>query len=78
MDMPPPDSWSVVASRHRSKSIQSGGRMDPGEGHSRWGELPRKKLAARATMGATELLFRKGEKEKGIAVGSSQGYDLNF
>ena len=35
MDMPPPDSWSVVAGRNRSRMIQSSGWMDPGEGHSR-------------------------------------------
>ena len=60
------------------RKIQSSGRMDPGEGHSRWGELPRKKLAARATMGATEQLFQKGEKEKSTAAGSGQGYDPHF
>ena len=37
MDMPPPDSWSVVAGRNRSRTIQSSGRLDPGEGHSQWG-----------------------------------------
>ena len=52
--------------------------MDPGEGHSRWGESPRKKLAARATMGATEKLFQKGEREKSPAAGSCQGYELLF
>ena len=74
MDMPPPDSWSVVAGRNRSRMIQSSGRMDPGEGHSRWGESPRKKLAARATMGTTEKLFQKGEKEKSAPGGSGQSY----
>ena len=29
-------------------------------------------------MGVTELLFRKGEKEKSTAAGSGQGYDQNF
>ena len=47
MDMPPPDSWSVVAGRHRSRTIQSSGRIDPGEGHSRWGETPPRKEACR-------------------------------
>ena len=78
MDMPPPDSWSVVAGRHQSRTIQSSGRMDPGEGHSRWRESLRKKLAARATMGATEQLFQKGENEKSTAASSSQGYDPHF
>ena len=78
MDMPPPDSWSVVAGRHRSRTIQSSGRIDPGEGHSRWGETPpRKRLAAKATMGETEKLFQKGEKEKSSAASSCQGYDPN-
>ena len=64
MDMPPPDSWSTVVSRNRSRSIQSSSRLDPGEGHSRWGEPSRKKLAAKATIGPTEQLFQRGEKEK--------------
>ena len=64
MDMPPPDSWSVVAGRNRPRSIQSGSRLDPGEGHSRWGEPSRKKLAAKATMGPTEQLFQRGKKER--------------
>ena len=52
--------------------------MDPGEGHSRWGETPpRKKLAPKATMGATEKLFQKGEREKSSAASSCQGYDPN-
>ena len=54
MDMPPPDSWSVVAGGSRSRAIQSSSRMDPGEGHSRWGESPRKKLAASATILTTD------------------------
>ena len=78
MDMPPPDRWSVVAGRHRSRTVQSGGRMDPGEGCSRWGESPRKKLAARATMGTTKKLFQKGEKEKSATDGSGQGYGSHF
>ena len=80
MDMPPPDSWSVVAGRHRSRTMQSSSRMDPGEGSSRWAETPpRKRLAAKATMGETEKLFQKGEKEKKSAASSSQsqGYDPN-
>ena len=64
MDMPPPDSWSTVVSRNRSRSIQSSSQLDPGEGHSRWGEPSRKKLAAKATIGPTEQLFQRGEKEK--------------
>ena len=78
MDMPPPDSWSVVAGRSWSRTIQSSGRMDPGEGHSRWGESPRKKLAARATMGTKEKLFQKGEREKSATDGSGQGYGGHF
>ena len=82
MDMPPPDSyaWSVVASRHRSRTLQSSSMMDPGEGCSRWDETPpRKRLAAKATMGETEKLFQKGEKEKKSVPSSSQsqGYDPN-
>ena len=82
MDMPPPDSyaWSVVASRHRSRTLQSSSRMDPGEGCSGWAETPlRKRLAAKATMGETEKLFQKGEKEKKSVPSSSQsqGYDPN-
>ena len=62
MDMPPPDNWSVVAGRHRSRTIKSSSRMDPGEGHSHWGETPTQtKLAAKATLGETEKLFQKGE-----------------
>ena len=72
MDMPPPDSWSVVAGRSRSRAIQSSSRLDPGEGHSRWGEPSRKKLAAKATMGTTEKLFQRGEKEKSANEGSGQ------
>ena len=67
MDMPRPDSYarSVVAGKHRSRPLQSSSRMDPGEGSSRWAETPlRKRLAAKATMGETEKLFQKGEKEK--------------
>ena len=60
------------------RTIQSSGRMDPGEGHSRWGESLRRKLAARATMGATEQLFQKGEKEKSTAASSSRDYDPHF
>ena len=52
--------------------------MDPGEGHSGWGESPRKKLAARATMGTTEKLFQKGEREKNATDGSGQGYGSHF
>ena len=77
MDMPPPDSWSVVAGRHRSRTMQSSSRMDPGEGSSRWAEtLPRKRLA---TMGETEKLFQKGEKKKKSLPSSSQSqeYDPN-
>ena len=37
MDMPPPDSWSVMAGRHRSRTIQSSGRMDPGDGSNQLG-----------------------------------------
>ena len=80
MDMPPPDSWSVVAGRHRSRTMQSSSRMDPGEGSSRWAETPpRKRLAAKATMGETEKLFQKGEKEKKSVPSSSQSqeYDPN-
>ena len=54
--------------------------MDPGEGSSRWAEtLPRKRLAAKATMGETEKLFQKGEKEKKSVPSSSQSqeYDPN-
>ena len=52
--------------------------MDPGEGHSRCGETPpRKKLAAKATIGVTEKLFQKGEREKSSAASSCQGYDPN-
>ena len=78
MDMPPPDSWSVVAGGSRSRAIQSSSRMDPGEGHSRWGEYPRKKLTARATIGTTEKLYQKGEKEKSATEGSGQGYGGQF
>ena len=52
--------------------------MDPGEGHSHWGESPRKKLAARATMGTTEKIFQKGEREKNAPGGSSQSYGGQF
>ena len=72
MDMPPPDSWSVVTGRNRSRAIQSSSRLDPGEGHSRWGEPSRKKLAAKATMGPTEQLFQRGEKEKSGHDGSGK------
>ena len=86
MDMPPPDSWSVVAGRSRSRAIQSSSRLDPGEGHSRWGEPSRKKLAAKATIGTTEKLFQRGEKEKSATEGrgqvhggqGSQGYGGQF
>ena len=72
MDMPPPDSWSVVTGRNRSRAIQSSSRLDPGEGHSRWGEPSRKKLAAKATMGPTGQLFQKGEKEKSANEGGGR------
>ena len=73
MEMPPPDSWSVVAGRNRSRTMQSSGRMDSGEGCSHWAETPpRKRLAAKATMGETEKLFQRGEKEKKSAPSSSQ------
>ena len=72
MDMPPPDSWSVVTGRNRPRAIQSSSRLDPGEGHSRWGEPSRKKLAAKATMGPTEQLFQRGEKEKSTNEGSGK------
>ena len=64
MDMPPPDSWSVMAGRSRSRAIQSSSRMDPGEGHSHWGEYPRKKLTARATIGDREALPEGREREE--------------
>ena len=70
----------MVAGRHRSRTMQSSSRMDPGEGSSRWAETPpRKRLAAKATMGETEKLFQKGEKEKKSVSGSSQSqeYDPN-
>ena len=54
--------------------------MDPGEGSSHWAESPsRKRLTAKATMGETEKLFQRGEKEKRSAPSSSQsqGYDPN-
>ena len=63
MDMPPPDSWSTVVSR-KSRQIHSSNRMDPGEGHSGWGEPCRKKLAAKTAIGPTEQLFQRGEREK--------------
>ena len=74
MEMPPPGSWSIVAGWHRSRTtMQSSGRMDPGEGCSHWAETPpRKRLAAKATMGETEKLFQRGEKEKKSAPSSSQ------
>ena len=82
MDMPPPDiyAWSVVAGKHRSKPLQSSSRMDPGEGSSHWADTPpRKRLVAKATMGETEKLFHKGEKEKKSVPSSSksQEYDPN-
>ena len=78
MDMPPPDSWSVVTGRSRPRAIQSSSRLDPGEGHSRWGEPSRKKLAAKATMGPTEKLFQRGEKEKNANEGSGKVYGGQF
>ena len=62
MNMPPPDSFagSVVAGRNRSKPLKSSSRMDPGEGCSRWADTPpRKRLAAKATMGETEKIFQR-------------------
>ena len=73
MDMPPPDSWSTVVSR-KSRQIHSSSTMDPGEGHSRWGEPCRKKLAAKATIGPTEPLFQRGEKEKTSREESARMY----
>ena len=78
MDMPPPDSWSLVSGRSRSRAIQSSSRLDPGEGHSRWGEPSRKKLATTATIGTTEKLFQRGEKEKSANESSGQGYSSQF
>ena len=72
MDMPPPDSWSVVAGRNRPREIMSRSNLDPGEGHSRWGEPSRKKLAAKATLGPTGQLFQKGEKEKSANEGGGR------
>ena len=60
--------------------MQSSSRMDPGEGSSHWAETPlRKRLATKATMGETEKLFQKGEKEKKSVPSSSQSqeYDPN-
>ena len=70
----------MVAGRHRSKPQQSSSRIDPGKGSSRWADTPpQKRLAAKATMGETEPVFQKGEKEKNsVASGSkSQEYDPN-
>ena len=81
-EMPPPDTWSLVASRGRSKTLQSSSRLSSGEGCSSWGELPpKKKMAARPTLGEVQPLFQKGEKEKKTAcydqsrAASGYGYD---
>ena len=73
--MPPPDTWSVVASKGRSRPMQSSSRLSSGEGCSSWGEAPpRKKLAARTTLGeAPRPIFQRGEKEKKSSRG--YGYD---
>ena len=58
--------------------MQSSSRMDPGEGSSRWVETQtRKRLAAKATMGETEKLFQKGEKEKKSVPSSSQSQEYD-
>ena len=68
------------ACKHQSKPLQSSSRIDPGEGSSCWADTtPQKRLATKATMGETEELFQKGEKEKKFVPSSSksQEYDPN-
>ena len=59
-EMPPPDTWSIVTSRGRSRTLQSSSRLSSGEGCSSWED------GGEADAGRCTTAFSEGrEREEG-------------